>query len=77
MNKIKTIMALLILTMLATFTACSPDDNSMSDNPGGGSKNGFTIHLKLSTAASGSIGQAAPHSRALTPGGSLVPMQRI
>ena len=67
MNKIKTIMALLILMMLATFTACSPDDSSMSDNPGGGSKNGFTIHLKLSTAASGSIGQAAPHSRALTP----------
>lgn len=67
MNKIKTIMALLVLTMLATFTACSPDDSSMSDNPGGGSKNGFTIHLKLSTAASGSIGQAAPHSRALTP----------
>lgn len=67
MNKIKTIMALLILTMLATFTACSPDDSSMSDNPDGGSKNGFTIHLKLSTAASGSIGQAAPHSRALTP----------
>lgn len=67
MNKIKTIMALLILTMLATFTACSPDDSSMSDNPGGGSKNGFTIHLKLSTAASGSNGQAAPHSRALTP----------
>lgn len=66
MNKIKTIMALLILMMLATFTACSPDDSSMSDNPGGGSKNGFTIHLKLSTAASGSIGQAAPHSRALT-----------
>ena len=60
-------MALLILTMLATFTACSPDDSSMSDNPGGESKNGFTIHLKLSTAASGSIGQAAPHSRALTP----------
>ena len=60
-------MALLILTMLATFTACSPDDSSMSDNPGGGSKNGFTIHLKLSTAASGSNGQAAPHSRALTP----------
>ena len=60
-------MALLILMMLATFTACSPDDSSMSDNPGGGSKNGFTIHLKLSTAASGSIGQAAPHSRALTP----------
>ena len=67
MNKIKTIMALLILTMLATFTACSPDDSSMSDNPGGGSKNGFTIHLKLSTAASGSNGQAAPHSRTLTP----------
>lgn len=67
MNKIKTIMALLILMMLATFTACSPDDSSMSDNPGGGSKNGFTIHLKLSTAASGSIGQAAPHSRTLTP----------
>ena len=67
MNKIKTIMALLVLTMLATFTSCSPDDSSMSDNPGGGSKNGFTIHLKLSTAASGSIGQAAPHSRALTP----------
>ena len=67
MNKIKTIMALLVLTMLATFTACSPDDSSMSDNPGGGSKNGFTIHLKLSTAASGSNGQAAPHSRALTP----------
>lgn len=67
MNKIKTIMALLVLTMLATFTACSPDDSSMSDNPGGGSKNGFTIHLKLSTAASGSIGQAAPHSRTLTP----------
>lgn len=66
MNKIKTIMALLVLTMLATFTACSPDDSSMSDNPGGGSKNGFTIHLKLSTAASGSIGQAAPHSRTLT-----------
>ena len=60
-------MALLVLTMLATFTACSPDDSSMSDNPGGGSKNGFTIHLKLSTAASGSIGQAAPHSRTLTP----------
>ena len=59
-------MALLVLTMLATFTACSPDDSSMSDNPGGGSKNGFTIHLKLSTSASGSIGQAAPHSRALT-----------
>lgn len=67
MNKIKTIMALLILTMLATFTACSPDDSSMSDNPGGGSKNGFTIHLKLSTVAPGSNGQAAPHSRALTP----------
>lgn len=67
MNKIKTIMALLVLTMLATFTACSPDDSSMSDNPGGGSKNGFTIHLKLSTAASGSAAQAAPHSRALTP----------
>lgn len=67
MNKIKTIMALLVLMMLATFTACSPDDSSMSDNPGGGSKNGFTIHLKLSTAASGSNGQAAPHSRALTP----------
>ena len=67
MNKIKTIMALLILMMLATFTACSPDDSSMSDNPDGGSKNGFTIHLKLSTAASGSNGQAAPHSRALTP----------
>lgn len=67
MNKIKTIMALLVLTMLATFTACSPDDSSMSENPGGGSKNGFTIHLKLSTAASGSIGQAAPHSRTLTP----------
>ena len=60
-------MALLVLTMLATFTACSPDDSTMSDNPDGGSKNGFTIHLKLSTAASGSIGQAAPHSRALTP----------
>ena len=60
-------MALLILTMLATFTACSPDDSTMSDNPDGGSKNGFTIHLKLSTAASGSNGQAAPHSRALTP----------
>lgn len=67
MNKIKTIMALLVLTMLATFTACSPDDSSMSDNPGGESKNGFTIHLKLSTAASGSNGQAAPHSRVLTP----------
>lgn len=65
MNKIKTIMALLVLTMLATFTACSPDDSTMSDNPGGESKNGFTIHLKLSTAASGSNGQAAPHSRAL------------
>ena len=60
-------MALLILTMLATFTACSSDDSSMSDNPGGESKNGFTIHLKLSTAASGSIGQAAHHSRVLTP----------
>lgn len=68
MNKIKTIMALLVLTMLATFTACSPDDSSMSDNPGGGSKNGYTIHLKLSTSASGSIGQAAHNSRALTPG---------
>ena len=67
MNKIKTIMALLILMMLATFTACSSDDSTMSDNPDGGSKNGFTIHLKLSTAASGSNGQAAPHSRALTP----------
>lgn len=67
MNKIKTIMALLVLTMLATFTACSPDDSSMSDNPGGESKNGFTIHLKLSTSASGSIGQAAHHSRTLTP----------
>lgn len=67
MNKIKTIMALLVLTMLATFTACSPDDSSMSDNPGGGSKNGYTIHLKFSTSAAGSIGQAAPHSRALTP----------
>lgn len=67
MNKIKTIMALLVLTMLATFTACSPDDSSMSDNPDGGSKNGFTIHLKLSTSAPGSIGQAAPHSRALNP----------
>ena len=67
MNKIKTIMALLVLTMLATFTACSPDDSSMSDNSDGGSKNGYTIHLKLSTAASGSNGQAAPHSRALTP----------
>lgn len=59
-------MALLVLTMLATFTACSPDDSSMSDNSGGGSKNGYTIHLKLSTSAAGSIGQAAPHSRALT-----------
>lgn len=68
MNKIKTIMALLVLTMLATFTACSPDDSSMSDNSDGGSKNGYTIHLKLSTSAFGSIGQAAPHSRALTPG---------
>lgn len=67
MNKIKTIMALLVLTMLATFTACSPDDSSMSDNSDGGSKNGYTIHLKLSTAASGSIGQAVPHSRTLTP----------
>lgn len=67
MNKIKTIMALLVLTMLATFTACSPDDSSMSDNSDGGSKNGYTIPLKLSTSASGSIGQAAPHSRALTP----------
>lgn len=65
MNKIKTIMALLVLTMLATFTACSSDDSSMFDNPDGGSKNGFTIHLKLSTSASGSIGQAAHHSRAL------------
>lgn len=60
-------MALLILTMLATFTACSPDDSSMSDNSDGVSKNGYTIHLKLSTSASGSIGQAAPHSRALNP----------
>lgn len=60
-------MALLVLTMLATFTACSPDDSSMSDNSDGGSKDGFTIHLKLSTSAAGSIGQAAPHSRALTP----------
>ena len=60
-------MALLVLTMLATFTSCSPDDSSMSDNSDGGSKNGYTIHLKLSTSASGSIGQAAPHSRALTP----------
>lgn len=59
-------MALLVLTMLATFTACSPDDSSMSDNSGGGSKDGFTIHLKISTSAAGSIGQAAPHSRALT-----------
>ena len=59
-------MALLVLMMLATFTACSSDDSSMSDNPDGGSKNGFTIHLKLSTAASGSNDQAAPHSRALT-----------
>ena len=67
MNKIKTIMALLVLMMLASFTACSSDDSSMSDNPDGESKNGFTIHLKLSTAASGSNGQAAPHSRALTP----------
>ena len=67
MNKIKTIMVLLVLTMLASFTACSPDDSSMSDNPGGGSKNGFTIHLKISTSGSGSIGQAAHHSRALTP----------
>lgn len=65
MNKIKTIMALLVLTMLATFTACSPDDSSMSDNSDGGSKNGYTIHLKLSTSAAGSIGQSAPHSRAL------------
>ena len=60
-------MALLILMMLATFTACSSDDSTMSDNSDGGSKNGYTIHLKLSTSASGSIGQAAPHSRALTP----------
>ena len=67
MNKIKTIMALLVLTMLATFTACSPDDSSMSDNSDGGSKNGYTIHLKLSTSAAGSIGQAAHHSRALNP----------
>lgn len=67
MNKIKTIMALLVLTMLATFTACSPDDSSMSDNSDGESKNGYTIHLKLSTSAAGSIGQAAPHSRALNP----------
>lgn len=65
MNKIKTIMALLVLTMLATFTACSPDGSSMSDNSDGGNKNGYTIHLKLSTSAAGSIGQAAPHSRAL------------
>ena len=65
MNKIKTIMALLVLTMLATFTACSPDGSSMSDNSDGGSKNGYTIHLKLSTSAAGSIGQAAHHSRAL------------
>ena len=67
MNKIKTIMALLVLTMLATFTACSPDGSSMSDNSDGGSKNGYTIHLKLSTSAAGSIGQAAHHSRTLTP----------
>lgn len=67
MNKIKTIMALLVLTMLATFTACSPNDSSMSDNSDGGSKNGYTIHLKLSTSAAGSIGQAAHHSRTLTP----------
>lgn len=67
MNKIKTIMALLVLTMLATFTACSPDDSSMSDNSDRVSKNGYTIHLKLSTSAAGSIGQAAPHSRALNP----------
>ena len=60
-------MALLVLTMLATFTACSPDDSSMSDNSDGGSKNGYTIHLKLSTSAAGSIGQAAHHSRALNP----------
>lgn len=59
-------MALLVLTMLATFTACSPDDSSMSDNSDGGSKDGFTIHLKISTSASGSIGQAAHHSRTLT-----------
>lgn len=58
-------MALLVLTMLATFTACSPDGSSMSDNSDGGSKNGYTIHLKLSTSAAGSIGQAAHHSRAL------------
>ena len=67
MNKIKTIMALLVLMMLATFTACSPDGSSMSDNSDGGNKNGYTIHLKLSTSAAGSIGQAAPHSRTLTP----------
>lgn len=67
MNKIKTIMALLVLTMLATFTACSPDGSSMSDNSDGGNKNGYTIHLKLSTSAAGSIGQAAHHSRTLTP----------
>ena len=60
-------MALLVLTMLATFTACSPDDSSMSDNSDGGNKNGYTIHLKLSTSAAGSIGQAAHHSRTLTP----------
>ena len=60
-------MALLILTMLATFTACSPDDSSMSDNSDGGNKNGYTINLKLSTSAAGSIGQAAHHSRTLTP----------
>ena len=60
-------MALLVLTMLATFTACSPDGSSMSDNSDGGNKNGYTIHLKLSTSAAGSIGQAAPHSRTLTP----------
>ena len=60
-------MALLVLTMLATFTACSPDGSSMSDNSDGGSKNGYTIHLKLSTSAAGSIGQAAHHSRTLTP----------
>lgn len=67
MNKIKTIIVLLVLTMFATFTACSPDDSSMSDNSDGGSKNGYTIHLKLSTSAPGSIGQAAHHSRTLTP----------
>lgn len=67
MNKINMIMVLLVLMMLATFTACSSDDSTMSDNPGGDSKNGFTIHLKLSTAASGSNGQAAHHSRVLTP----------